>query len=61
MKKKIGKKDFSAIVLHLHNGLSPKEISKRFPEYTLDQIYVSAQTAGFPYIKRNGIWYAAQL
>lgn len=59
-KKRILKKDFAAIVLRLHGGDHPADISKDFPEYTEEQIYVAARTAGFGYIKRNGQWYAEQ-
>lgn len=58
--KRISKKDFSQIILMLNDGMAPFQIQQEYPMYTLEQIFVAARTAGFPYIKREGRWYKCE-
>lgn len=56
---RVGKKDSALIIRMLCDGKDPIVIHNYMQHLTLDNIYVVARTAGFPYIKRNGKWWVA--
>lgn len=58
--KKIGKRSLVAIIEMLNEGRTPIEIQEHFPMYSMEQIFVAARTAKFPYIKRDGKWYKCE-
>lgn len=59
-KRILNRKHISEIVLRLNAGETPKQISKDYPEYTDDMVFIVARRTGFGYHKKNGEWYVTK-